>query len=193
MKKVKGDPRFERKHLRAPLKSTCLYVDGEHVFKSKIVNISEGGILLSDLPHIPEINSLPLAIDLFQYPRFQAQSLEQLKSLNIFELPRTILKTKARMVRSFEGQSNVDKIFVNFIGCEFYNPQADFSSFITAYVETFAKNTIYLLSLFESLGNRQDQLELLRTVSHLLGYDRRMKIPLLRAKVLHDYQSLESL
>lgn len=189
----KNDPRLQRKHLRAPLRSICLYVDGEHVFKARVLNISEGGILLSDLPHIPEINSLPFAIDLPQFPRLQGMSIEQLKVLNIDEFPRTILKTKGRMVRSFEGQSTVDKVFVNFIGCEFYNPSTEFKMGVFQYVETFARNTVYLLSLFESLGNRTEQLEILRAVAHILGYDRRMKIPLLRAKVLHDYQSLESL
>jgi len=189
----KSDPRLQRKFLRAPLKSICLYVDGEHVFKARVLNISEGGILLSEFPHIPEINSLPLAIDLLQFPRLQGLTLDQLKHLNPEEFPRSILKTKARMVRTFEGQSPVDRIFVNFIGCEFFNPTSEFKMAVFQYVETFARNTVYLLSLFESLGNRTEQLELLRTVAHLLGYDRRMKIPLLRAKVLHDYQSLESL
>lgn len=187
------DPRLQRQHLRAPLKSICLYVDGEHVFKARTLNISEGGILLSELPHIPEINSLPMAIELLQFPRLQNMTLEQIKAINFDDLPRKILKTKTRMVRSFENQSNVDKIFINYIGCEFYNPELDFRDEVSKYVETFTRNTVFLLSLFESLGNRSEQLELLRTVAHVLGYDRRMKVPLLRAKVLHDYQSLESL
>ena len=189
----KSDSKFQRKHLRAPLKSLCLYVDEEHVFKARVLNISEGGILLSELPHIPEINSLPLAIDLIQFPRLHQLSPEEIKHFNHLECARIILKTKAKMVRSFEGKSQVDQVFTNFIGCEFYSPDTDFKMEVFRYVETFAKNTIYLLSLFESLGNRTEQLELLRSVAHILGYDRRMKIPLLRAKVLHDYQSLESL
>jgi hypothetical protein len=188
-----SDPRLQRKFLRAPLKSQSLYVDGEHVFKSRILNVSEGGVLLSELPHIPEINSLPIALNIIHYPRFNSLPFDQIKAMTVEDFERTILKTKVRMVRSFENQSPVDKVFVNFIGCEFYNPSAEFKRVIFEYVETFAKNTVYLLSLFESLGNRTEQLELLRTVAHLLGYDRRMKIPLLRAKVLHDYQSLESL
>ncbi len=188
-----NDPRLQRKFLRAPLKSQCLYVDGEHVFKARILNLSEGGVLLSELPHIPEINSLPIALNIIHYPKFHTLNNEQIHAANVEEFSRTILKTKVRMVRTFENQTNVDKVFVNFIGCEFYNPQPEFKRIIFEYVETFAKNTIYLLSLFESLGNRAEQLETLRTVAHLLGYDRRMKIPLLRAKVLHDYQSLESL
>jgi hypothetical protein len=189
----KNDPRLQRKFLRAPLKSVCLYVDGEHVFKARVLNISEGGILLSELPHIPEINSLPFAIDLPQFPRLQGMSLEQLKILNNEDFPRRILKTKGRMVRSFENQSAVDRVFINYIGCEFYNPSSEYKMAVFQYVETFAKNTVYLLSLFESLGSRTEQLEILRAVAHILGYDRRMKVPLLRAKVLHDYQSLESL
>lgn len=188
-----NDPRLQRKFLRAPLKSACLYVDGEHVFKARALNISEGGILLTDLPHFPEMSSIPLAINLLHYPRLQTLTLDQLKVLNIDEFPRSIMKSEGHMIRTFEGQSNVDKIFVNFIVCEFLNPAAEFRASVFQYVETFSKNAIYLLSLFESLGKRSEQLELLRIVAHVLGYDRRMKIPLLRAKILHDYQSLESL
>ena len=134
-----------------------------------------------------------MAIDLIQFPRLQHLSLEEIKHFNHQDCDHIILKTKAKMVRSFEGKSQVDQVFINFIGCEFYSPSSDFKMEVFRYVETFAKNTIYLLSLFESLGNRTEQLELLRSVANILGYDRRMKIPLLRAKVLHDYQSLESL
>ncbi|RPJ77637.1 MAG: PilZ domain-containing protein, partial [Alphaproteobacteria bacterium] len=137
----KNDPRLQRKYLRAPLKSTGLYVDGEHVFKARVLNISEGGLLLSDLPHIPEINALPMAIDLVQFPRLQNLTLAQLKAINAEEFPRTILKIKCRMVRSFEGLRPVDKIFVNFIGCDFVNPSTDFKIAVFKYVETFAKNT----------------------------------------------------
>lgn len=188
----KSKARFQRKHVRAPLHSTCLYVDGDYVFKAKTLNVSEGGILLSELPHIPEINALPMIISMPVFPKLQTLSLEEMRSLNLNDLPLKILKVKGRLVRSFSNESNVDKVFTNFIGCEFYYTSKEFNSYITEYVEIFAKNTIYFLSLFESLNKRSEQLELLREVAHLLGYDRRMKIPLLRAKVLHDYQSLES-
>jgi hypothetical protein len=188
-----ADPRLQRKFLRAPLKSTALYVDGEHVFKAKILNVSEGGILLSELPHVPEMNSFAVAFNLINYPRFQGMPFDELKQLSTDDFERVILKTKIRMVRTFENQSHVDRVFVNYTGCEFSTPTPEFKQTIAGYVETFTKNTVYLLSLFESLNNRSEQLEILRTIAHLLGYDRRMKIPLLRAKVLHDYQSLESL
>lgn len=184
---------MDRKHLRAPLISTALYVDGEHVFKAKTLNISEGGALLSELPHVPEINALPIAINLINYPRFQGMSHDEVMNLSVDEFPRTIIKTKLKMVRSFSNQSPVDRVFVNFIGCEFHNPASELVEKIKFYVETYTKNTVYLLSLFEALRNKPDQVEHLRQIAFLMGYDRRLKVPLLRAKVLHDYQSLESL
>ncbi len=187
------DPRLQRKSLRAPLKSTALYVDGEHVFKARILNLSEGGVLLSELPHIPDSDTLAIAINLILYPRFQGMGIDELKQFSIDDFSRIILKTKVKMMRTFENQNKVDLVFINFIGCLFENPEQSFLATVLSYVETFAKNTVYLLSLFETLGARPEQLELLRTVAHLLGYDRRMKLPLLRSKVLHDYQSLGSL
>lgn len=190
---VKNDKsRFQRRHVRAPLRSTCLYVDGEHVFKARTLNVSEGGVLLSELPHMPDINAFPMMLSMPIYPKLSIMSYDELKGIEIENLPRKILKVKSRLVRSYEGQTNVDKVFINYIGCEFYFTSPEFENYITEYVETFAKNTVYLLSLFESLSKRSEQLETLRLVAHILGYDRRMKIPLLRAKVLHDYQSLES-
>lgn len=188
-----SDSRLQRRYLRAKLNSHALYVDGDHVFKAKIMNISQGGVLLSELPHVPEINALPVALAVVDYPRFQNISLEQIGQINLEDLPKTIVKTKLRMVRSFANESAVDKVFVNFIGCEFYNPSNELVNTINHYVENYTKNTVYLLSLFESLKNKPDQIEYLRKLAHLMGYDRRMKLPLLRAKVLHDYQSLESL
>jgi len=188
-----SDSKLQRKFIRAPLKSAALYVDGEHVFKAKIINLSEGGVLLSELPHFPEAKIISLAISLIHYPRLSAMGHEELKQLDVADFERSVIKSKVKIMRNFENQTNVDRIFINFVGCEFYNVTPEFKIVILNYVESFTKNMVYLLSLFESLGNRSEQLEVLRTVAHILGYDRRMKVPLLRAKVLHDYQSLESL
>jgi hypothetical protein len=183
----------KRKYIRAPLRSTCLFVDGDFVFKARINNISEGGILLSELPHIPELETFPIMLILTEFPHFQSLSFEDFKKINFDDFPQKVLKTKVRLARSYEGESNIDKIFRKTIGCEFITSNNEFIQEIKIYVETYAKNIVYLLSLFESLGNKTEQLEALRNIAHFLGHDRKMKIPLLRAKVLHDYQSLESL
>lgn len=183
----------KRKHIRAPLHSTCLYLDGDYVFKAKTNNISEGGILLSEFPHFPDINALPLMITLREFPRFQSLSFEDLKKINMEDFPEKVIKIKARLVRTFEGESSVDRLFKKFIGCEFYTYSDESRAVIKNYVETYAKNVVYLLSLFESLGNKTEQLQALRTIAFFLGHDsNRIKIPILRAKILHDYQSLES-
>ena len=109
----------KRHYIRAPLRSLCLYVDGDYVFKARTNNISEGGILLSEFPHVPEINTLPLMLILIQFPRFQNLSFEDLKKLSIEDFPQKVIKTHARLVRSFESESRVDQVFRKFIGCEF--------------------------------------------------------------------------
>jgi hypothetical protein len=183
----------KRKYIRAPLRSHCLYVDGDYVFRARTNNISEGGILLSELPHIPEINAIPLMILLTDFPRFQSCSFDDIKKMNIDEFPQKTIKLRAKLVRSFEGESNVDQVFRKFLGCEFITSTSQPMEAVKEYVETYTKNIVYLLSLFESMGNKTEQLEAIRNIAEFLGHDRRMKIPLLRAKVLHDYQSLESL
>lgn len=183
----------KRKYIRAPFRSVCLYVDGDIVLKARTNNISERGILLSEVPRIPILNPFPLMLILTEYPRFQSLQFEDLKKMTIDDFPQQVVKVRAQLTRSFEGESGIDKIFNKFIGCELVNLDEKFDKLIKNYVETYTKNIVYLLSLFESLGNKTEQLEALRNIAHFLGHDRRMKIPLLRAKVLHDYQSLESL
>lgn len=146
---------------------------------------------MSEFPHVPEGEVLPVAINMIHYPRFQTMTPDELKQLTRDDLERTVIKTKVKMVRTFENKSNVDLVFINYIGCEFLEVTAEFKAAITDYVENFTKNIVYLLSLFE--GKKSEQTDVLKSVAELLGYDRKMQIPLLRAKVLHDYQSLESL
>ncbi len=184
---------FRRAHLRAPLNSTLLYEDDGHVFKAATLNISEGGVLIENLPRIPEINAMPLMLDLLFLPEFSRQRMDQLLSKSMSDFERKIFRTKARMVRSFDVKDEVDQIFITRIGCEFVKPPKDSLDLIREYVTRFAKNTIYLLSLFESHGNRPEQIYFLRHISGLLGYASQQPLAILRQKVLHDYQSLESL
>lgn len=184
---------FKRMHLRARFYTEALYEDMNDALKAKIINISEGGVLLSELPKTPEINSLPMMFALPQLPRFQEMSLEQLRSFQINDLTHEVLKVKTKVVRNFQSRSAIDGVFFSSIGCQFVGLDLNGQELIREYVSQFAKNTIYLLSLFESLSNRKDQMETLKLVSKYMGYDFNQKIPLLRQKVLHDYQSLESL
>lgn len=185
---------LKRLHLRAPLLSPVLYEDGDYAFKAQTLNISEGGVLLTKLPHVPEINAIPLMLGLPMFPVFSTLPVQKVLELDFEKLPREMVRLRARMVRQMENMTAVEKIFVTLIGCEFVGNSEETINVIRRYVECFAKNTIYLLTLFESRAGRGgDQLQLLRHVSGLMGYDPNLKIALLRQKILHDYQSLESL
>lgn len=180
---------FQRLHLRSPLVGDVLYEADGHVHLARSVNISEGGILLENLPIIPEINAMPVMFTLPQYPNFSQTNQDVLKTLKLSSLEKKILRSRARLVRSFEGQSEVEKIFVTKIGCEFVLPSTENKALVAQYVVDFASNILFLLGLFQ----RSSQIELLRNVAELLGYDSEEKLPILRSRVLHDYQSLESL
>lgn len=180
-----------RQYLRAPLKTFVLYDDDHFGFKAQAINISTGGILLENLPHVPEINALPILIDIPLFPIFQNLGIDKIKKLDGQHFSRNIIRTRSKIVRSFEGQSEIDKIFVPKIGCQFVSISSENLKLIDDYVTNFAKNTIYLLTLFES--HNQHQAELVRQISSFLGYCGDEKISILRQKVLHDYQSMEGL
>ncbi len=190
-----GQKLLKRLHLRAPLDSDVLYEDGDYAFKAHTLNISEGGVLLTRLPHVPDIRAIPLMLGLPQFPVLSTLTIQKVMELDKEKLPRQMIRLRARMVRQMENMTAVDKIFVTLIGCEFVGNTEETIDSIRRYVECYAKNTIYLLTLFESKGNRGggDQLQLVRHVAELMGYDSTQKIALLRQKILHDYQSLESL
>jgi hypothetical protein len=183
--------RFKRAYSRAPLVTEFLYEDEGNVLRAQAKNISEGGILLENLPHVPEIDLIPLMIDLPVYPIFSQMNNIRLMNAHNVDLERKILRVKAKIVRTFEASSEVDAIFVPMIGCEFVNPSVVALETICEYVNVFAKNTIFLLSLFEN-GSKKD-VDCIRQVAKYLGYNSKAKLLVLRQKVLHDYQSLEDL
>jgi hypothetical protein len=185
---------LKRRHLRAPLRFEFLYEDEGHVLKGKIKNISEGGILLSEISKIPAINRLPVLIPITHYPEFSQLGTEKLLSIsNDHRFPKTILRMRAKIVRTFKGQSDAEKVFVDNIGCEFVTPSENDLAVVRQYVSIFARNVIYMLNLFENAGRSKETVECIRKMALLFGYQEMERLPLLRQKLLHDYQSLESL
>ncbi len=183
---------FKRLHLRAPLKTSALYLVDDFALKGSILNISEGGLLLENLPSVPDIKAIPLMFPLIDYPEFSLLHPEVLLGLKVLFLEKKIVRMKARIVRSFEGFSDVDRVFVTKIGCEFVSSSDKCKEYISDYVARYAKNLIYFLGLFEGRGQKADRNKLLRKTAGLLGYDSEMQIAQMRLKALHDYQSLES-
>lgn len=182
--------RFQRVFLRAPIKTEVLFQDDEFVLKARLLNISEGGVLLENLPHVPEVPAIPLVLDLPKIPDLLSLPNSQILHLNLDELPREIVRVKARLVRQFEGKSEIDALFVTKVGCEFVRAEEEDKAIIREYVARFTKNIVYLLNQFES--SRKD-VSVLRKTAEILGYDGQEQMAFLRQKILHDYQSLESL
>ncbi len=181
---------LKRHYLRAPLVREILYEDDGAVLKALTSNISEGGVLLENLPHMPEINLIPLVLDIPNYPPVSEMLPSFFTHAKVESLERRIIRVRAKIVRNFEKNNAIDAIFIPKVGCEFVKPTDEAAKVIFDYIKTFSKNIVYLLSLFES-GKRKD-IELLRQVSSFLGYNGQEKLLILRQKVLHDYQSLEA-
>jgi hypothetical protein len=184
--------RWSRQTLRAPLSVRALYGDEGYVFRAQIKNISQGGLLLNSLPNIPRIKVVPLIFELPMLVELSQMDTSDIKKINREELDYKIIRTKIKIVRSFEGKSDVESIFVNNVGGQFISLNKTDESYITDYCSLMSRNVVYLLSLFESGGKGEERSLLLRHCTSLLGYDSSEKLPLLRLKILHDYQSLEN-
>jgi hypothetical protein len=183
---------LKRRYLRAPLNNEFLFEYEGDALKGRVKNISEGGILIHELQRVPEVNRFPLMIEIPTLPDFNKISNDgfmKFKSLNDF--PSQVIRMRGRIVRSFKGQSETQKVFVDNIGCEFFDPEESNIKLIREYVSQYARNIIFLLNQFEN--NTGKNADLVRKIAILLGYHQVDRLPLLRQKVLHDYQSLESL
>ena len=181
------EKKYKRAHLRAPLKSQAICSYDEKVCLGKTLNISEGGLLITDLDNVPEPSSLYFMVDLPSYPNLSEFGKEEILNLDWNSFERDVLRMDGSIVRSFDYQGEKLR------GCSFSSVSEGGVGVIKNYVKSFSENIVYLLELFESLGRGDLKLSILRKVAFLLGYDSDEKIFLMRKRVLHDYQSLEKL
>lgn len=183
---------YKRLHLRAPFYEYVLYnIDG-HIFKTIAGNISEGGLLLKNVPHIPEDENeiISFAISIPQMPYLKNYNLERLRSYTNEIFTSNIIKLRGTIARKI-GASDVDQIFLTQIGIKFIEPDPLELKKITDYVNITSSNIIYLLMLIDTINDDEDQINKVRHVAKILGYDSTLKISLLRHLVHHDYQSLQ--
>ena len=187
---------MNRKSLRAPLKSVILYETKGKVFRGIIHNISRDGILM-EYDSIPENENFSAMIGLSCYPDFSKMNLEEIKGLGKknaemeFFFDKQTIRLKIKPVRLFKRVllNGVEK---KLAGCIFVEISNKDKMAINRYISLFARNMIFLLNLFEG-QNPQNNIEALKTLAFFLGHDKDQEVSLLRQKILHDYQSLESL
>jgi len=178
-----------RKHLRAPINSTIIYVKGGQVLKGNLVNISEGGLLARHFPSMEVDEMVDAMVEIPEYPTFQNQSRAEIKNLSVEAIQKKIFRIKLKAARKLVDPTSSGPIPQNFVGMYFINLAQDAQIFVSAYVKSFSQNIIFLLKLLE---NQKDlELEDIRHMANLLNYPADLKISLLRQKILHDYQSLQ--
>ena len=143
---------YQRRYLRAPLNEKVLLADGETVFRGEMINVSEDGLLLSELPFFPERNELSLLLPVPHFPLFKNLSDEQLESLDEKSFIRRIIRVKALIVRKAELERDLSNIFKSKFGMQFTNAGEREREIISQYVKNSSSNLVHLQTLIDSFN-----------------------------------------
>ncbi len=182
---------YQRAHLRAPYKEPVLFGDEGFVHKGRSLNISEGGLLLDQIPSFPANEAVPLMIHLPNYPYFKNFSLLKIQTFAKDIFPTKVIRVQGQMVRRIGNTTNVDDIFKPRFGIKFIDLGGHEQKMIGDYVSVFASNLIYLQMLIDSWNTDEDIRLKTRALADLLGYEEIEKLAELRHQVMHDYRSLQ--
>lgn len=182
---------YQRRYLRAPYRQEILYSSEDFIFKARAVNISEGGLLLDQISHFPEDNILAFMVILPQYPLFKDFTLAKIMAYDPTSMEPKIVRFKAKMARKIGLETKIDGVFASQIGLQIKDVSQFDQAKISSYVDVFASNLIFLQVLLDSLHSHKSNLVKIRKVSEYLGYEKDMKLALLRKIVQEDYRSLQ--
>lgn len=182
---------YHRRHLRAPFKEVVLYADGVNFLKGKATNISAGGMLIGELPSIPQSEKISLLISLPHIESLKNLNLMQLKTYNAEIFRGEVFAVEARLVRRQDLASSVSNIFNSRFGVEFTGIQEKHRKKIETYVSNFAANLITLQTLIDLYNYDEETKKRARALARILGYQEDEKIAALRSQVNHDYKSLQ--
>lgn len=182
---------YQRKHLRAPFKESVLYADGDYVQKASTLNISEGGLLVDQLPSFPERDEVSMLLSIPQLPSLKNFTLLKMQTFSKELFGRNVVRVRARMVRREQLSQNLDNIFRSRFGLQFTHILPHDQKKIEDYVITFASNLVYLQTLIDSFNTDEETKVRARTLAGILGYKEVDRIAHLRATVTQDYKSLQ--
>lgn len=182
---------YQRKHLRAPFKDNVLYTSGEYVLRASTLNISEGGILIDELPSFPEKEDVNLMICLPNLPFFKNFSLLRMQTFTRELFPRHVIRARAKLVRREELALDIENVFKSRFGLEFASVDVKSQQLIADYVTVFSSNLIFLQTLIDSFNTDEDTKSKVWALAQIMGYKNVDKISHLRSMVGHDYKSLQ--
>lgn len=183
--------KYQRRYLRAPVKGRMLYLDVHNVFLASVLNISEDGLLVENLPNFPIAEELPVMLSLPQYPLMKGLSIEDLHRFRPEDLSHTIFRARTRIVRKHELSRDLSNLFKSKVGMQFVKILSHDQKVIEEYVSTFGINLIHLQTLIDSYNFDEDAKVRTRVVAKILGYQNDIKMAQLRMQVATDYQSLQ--
>jgi len=181
---------YQRRHLRAPFREHVLYTDGTYIQKALSLNLSEGGLLIDELPNFPETDEVSLLLQIPQLPSFKNFTLIKMQTFSKDLFLKQVVRAKAKMVRRDELSQNLDNIFRSKFGLQFVKVSEPHQKIIADYVTTFSSNLVYLQTLIDSFNTDEEVRQRTRTLAKILGYTELDKISLLRNQVSSDYKSL---
>jgi hypothetical protein len=182
---------YQRRHLRAPYRETVLYADQGHVFKATTLNISEGGLLIDELPNFPNQETVSLLLSIPLTPSFRNFSLLKMQTFSKELFHKNVIRVKARLVRREQLAQSLDNIFRSRFGVEFIRIESRDQKLIEDYVTTYASNLVYLQTLIDSFNTDEETKSRTRILAQLLGYEITDRIAQLRSVVSNDYKSLQ--
>jgi hypothetical protein len=188
MKKNRG---YQRRHIRAPFHFNVLYEDQDYVFKAKALNISEGGMLLDQLPYFPENDAVALMLSIPKFQSFKNFDVLKLKEFSLDLFGEKIIRLKAQMVRKEGIKSDIDQIMASRIGVAFTQIGEHEIKAIEEYSQNLLSNVVHLLALIDSVNYDEEALIKVKLLSQILGYDKELKLAKLRQIVHHEYVSLQ--
>ncbi|MFP5458113.1 MAG: PilZ domain-containing protein [Bacteriovoracia bacterium] len=182
---------YQRAHLRAPYPEPVLFGDGDFVHRARALNISEGGLLLDEVPSFPAEDQVPLLLHLPSYPYFKNFSLLKMQTFSRDLYPTKVIRARGLMVRRTGETVSVDDVFRPRFGLQFAELGAKEQKLIADYVAVFSSNLIYLQMLIDSWNTDEEIRQKTRALANILNYQHVEKVAELRRLVSHDYQSLQ--
>ncbi len=182
---------YQRRHLRAPFREDILFADGSYVLKAQAMNISEGGLLLSEIPNIPRKDEVPVVLALTKIPALKNFSLLKLQTFTQEIFSRHVIRATARIVRRHQLATSLDNIFKARVGMEFVRVSDQDSRCIEEFVGNFTANLIFLQTLIDSFNTDEETRQKARTLAQILGYGETERISELRTMVTSDYKGLQ--
>lgn len=182
---------YQRKFLRAPYGQEILFSDEGFVYKGKGMNISEGGILLDEIGHIPNDEENNFLAFLPEYPQFKNYSLEKILSFNSEHFTGQIIRFKAKLARRKNSRNHVEGVFQSQIAFEMVDISKVNAMKLSRYIDVFASNLIYLQILLDNINSDKNNIIKFRRLASYLGHNSEDKISVLRVNIEHDYKSLQ--